>query len=105
MTILSQMQVEQAEPVTNAKTTAAPVVAPIQQIEHMSRLPTHFRIVAQIANGGGLEALALDTAGRLMNRSYGERVALHEAGHFLVAYLLGWLPRAYTLSSLDAFRT
>lgn len=59
----------------------------------------------QIANGGGLEAMALDTAGRVINRSYGERVALHESGHFLIAYLLGWLPRAYTLSSLDAFRT
>ena len=52
-----------------------------------------------------LETLALDTAGRALNRSYGQRVALHESGHFLVAYLLGWLPRAYTLSSLDAFRT
>ena len=67
----------------------------------MSRTP----ISRQIANGGGLEALALDTAGRVLKPSYGQRVALHESGHFLVAYLLGWLPRAYTLSSLDAFRT
>lgn len=28
----------------------------------------------------------------------------HEAGHFLVSYLVGILPRDYTLSSLDAFR-
>lgn len=27
----------------------------------------------------------------------------HEAGHFLIAYLLGVLPRGYTLSSLEAF--
>lgn len=33
-----------------------------------------------------------------------KRVAHHESGHFLVAYLLGLLPLAYTLSSLDAFR-
>ena len=43
--------------------------------------------------------------GGVLKPSYGRRVALHESGHFLVAYLLGWLPRAYTLSSLDAFRT
>jgi len=36
--------------------------------------------------------------------SYASRVALHEAGHFLVAYLLGLLPRSYTLSSWDAFQ-
>ena len=41
----------------------------------------------------------------MLKPAYGQRVALHESGHFLVAYLLGWLPRAYTLSSLDAFRT
>lgn len=26
----------------------------------------------------------------------------HEAGHFLIAYLLGVLPKGYTLSSLEA---
>ncbi|XP_077240596.1 stress regulated protein isoform X2 [Tasmannia lanceolata] len=29
---------------------------------------------------------------------------LHEAGHFLIAYLLGVLPKGYTLSSLEALR-
>lgn len=58
----------------------------------------------QIGNGGALEALLLDTAGRWINRDYGRRVASHEAGHFLIAYLLGILPRVYTLSTLDAFR-
>ena len=28
----------------------------------------------------------------------------HEAGHFLVSYLVGILPRTYTLSSLDAYK-
>jgi hypothetical protein len=26
----------------------------------------------------------------------------HEAGHFLIAYLVGILPKGYTLSSLEA---
>lgn len=57
-----------------------------------------------MVNGGGLEALFVDTAGRIINPSYGNRVADHEAGHFLIAYLIGLLPRTYTLSSLDAFK-
>jgi len=64
-----------------------------------------FALVAdQVANQGGGEALVVDNLGRLLKPSYGKRVAYHEAGHFLVAYLVGVLPRAYTLSSLDAFR-
>jgi hypothetical protein len=58
----------------------------------------------QIANGGGVEALLVDAAGRVVNQTYARRVALHEAGHFLVAYLLGLLPRGYELSAWDAFR-
>eukprot|EP00882_Tetradesmus_deserticola_P017448 GHRQ01018690.1.p1 GENE.GHRQ01018690.1~~GHRQ01018690.1.p1 ORF type:complete len:273 (+),score=138.28 GHRQ01018690.1:1053-1871(+) len=57
----------------------------------------------QVASSGGGEALLVDSLGRLLRPSYGQRVTLHEAGHFLVAYLLGLLPRAYTLSALDAF--
>jgi hypothetical protein len=53
---------------------------------------------------GGGEALLVDTLGRLVYPSYRQRVTLHEAGHFLVAYLVGLLPRDYALSSLDAFR-
>jgi hypothetical protein len=60
--------------------------------------------VDQIANAGGIEALIVDAAGRIINPTYGRRVALHEAGHFLIAYLLGLLPKGYTLSSWDAFR-
>ena len=58
----------------------------------------------QVANGGGLEALAVDTAGRYISSTYADRVAAHEAGHLLIAYLVGIVPRTYTLSSLDAFR-
>ena len=49
--------------------------------------------------------LSCAVAGRLLSGTYADRVALHESGHFLVAYLLGLLPRGYTLSSLDAFLT
>ena len=28
----------------------------------------------------------------------------HEAGHFLIAYLVGILPKGYTLTSLDALK-
>lgn len=67
-------------------------------------LATAFLLVAdQVANAGGLEALAVDSAGRLLSGTYARRVALHEAGHFLVAYLLGLLPHSYTLTSWQAY--
>ena len=62
-----------------------------------------FLTADQIANAGGIEALLVDSAARVLSPTYAKRVALHEAGHFLVAYLTGFLPKAYTLSSLDAF--
>ena len=58
----------------------------------------------QVVNNGGGQALLLDTTGRFLNYQYSERVARHEAGHFLIAYLLGVLPEAYTLSSWDAYQ-
>ena len=58
----------------------------------------------QIVSAGGFEALLVDSAGRILSRTYARRVALHEAGHFLIAYLLGLLPKGYTLSSWDAFK-
>eukprot|EP00250_Pteridium_aquilinum_P004002 c14256_g1_i1 orf=83-1165(+) len=57
-----------------------------------------------VVYNGGVEALLLDTVGRIVSEKYKTRVAQHEAGHFLIAYLLGILPKSYTLSSLDAYR-
>jgi len=59
---------------------------------------------AQVANAGGGEALVIDTVGRLLSTEYRQRVSMHEAGHFLVAYLMGVLPKGYTLSALDALQ-
>lgn len=58
-----------------------------------------------IATGGGVGALALDTVARAVSPRYRGRVARHEAGHFLIAYLAGVLPKGYDLSSLDAVLT
>lgn len=57
----------------------------------------------QVAYGGGFEALIVDSAGRLLDKNYAYRVAVHEAGHLLTAYLLGILPRGYSISSWDAY--
>ncbi|CAM8926036.1 unnamed protein product [Rhodiola kirilowii] len=46
-----------------------------------------------VSFNGGFSSLILDTIGHT-----------HEAGHFLVAYLMGILPKQYTLSSLEAFQ-
>ncbi|KAH7654275.1 FtsH protease domain-like protein [Dioscorea alata] len=48
--------------------------------------------------------LLLDTIAHAVSEKYHDRVIQHEAGHFLIAYLLGVLPRGYTLSSLEALR-
>ena len=58
----------------------------------------------QVGNNGGFEALIIDACGRVLNKDYAKRVAAHEAGHFLVAYLTGLLPKKYILSSVDAYR-
>eukprot|EP00803_Ostreobium_quekettii_P000684 evm.model.scf_314EXC.9 EVM.evm.TU.scf_314EXC.9 scf_314EXC:40392-45191(-) len=58
----------------------------------------------QVLYGGGLEALIVDILTRRFIPSYGERVAWHESGHFLIAYLVGLLPKEYTLSALDLYK-
>ncbi|KAK3233490.1 hypothetical protein CYMTET_56213 [Cymbomonas tetramitiformis] len=63
-----------------------------------------FKTVDQVLNAGGAEALLLDSCGRAISPEYRERVANHEAGHFLCAYLLGILPKGYTLSSWEALQ-
>nr|GEU37997.1 reverse transcriptase domain-containing protein [Tanacetum cinerariifolium] len=57
-----------------------------------------------VAFAGGLSNLFLDTIGHTISQKYHNRVIEHEAGHFLIAYLLGILPKGYTLSSLEAFQ-
>uniref|UniRef100_A0A0D9V174 Stress regulated protein n=1 Tax=Leersia perrieri TaxID=77586 RepID=A0A0D9V174_9ORYZ len=51
--------------------------------------------------GGGVRNLILDTIGHNLSQKYHNRVIQHEAGHFLIAYLLGVLPKGYTITSLD----
>ncbi|CAM8926037.1 unnamed protein product [Rhodiola kirilowii] len=57
-----------------------------------------------VSFNGGFSSLILDTIGHTVSRKYHDRVIQHEAGHFLVAYLMGILPKQYTLSSLEAFQ-
>ncbi|ACO60794.1 predicted protein, partial [Micromonas commoda] len=60
--------------------------------------------IDQVTFAGGMEALALDTLAQATSKTYVARLRLHEAAHFLVAYLMGILPKGYTLSSLDAYK-
>nr|GMD45315.1 A_TM021B04.11 protein [Ipomoea batatas] len=57
-----------------------------------------------VSFNGGFGALILDTIGHTLSEKYHNRVIQHEAGHFLIAYLLGILPRGYTLTSLEALK-
>ncbi|XAR52534.1 hypothetical protein NMG60_11020665 [Bertholletia excelsa] len=57
-----------------------------------------------VAFDGGVSSLVLDTIGHTLSQKYHNRVIQHEAGHFLIAYLLGILPKGYTLSSWEAFQ-
>lgn len=60
--------------------------------------------VDAVGFGGAGEALALDTLGRSVSAAYRTRVVRHEAGHLLVAYVLGVLPLGYSLSAAAALR-
>jgi len=60
--------------------------------------------VDKVGYNGGLEFLAVDTIGRRFSRAYEERVSRHEAGHFLIAYIMGVLPSGYTLSAWNALK-
>ncbi|KAG6701537.1 hypothetical protein I3842_08G169800 [Carya illinoinensis] len=53
---------------------------------------------------GGVGSLVLDTIGHTFSQKYHNRVIQHEAGHFLIAYLVGILPKGYTLTSLEALK-
>ncbi|KAF7817875.1 hypothetical protein G2W53_023330 [Senna tora] len=54
-----------------------------------------------VSFNGGLGNLLLDTVGHNSSQKYHNR---HEAGHFLIAYLVGILPKGYTLTSFDALK-
>eukprot|EP00262_Sarcandra_glabra_P000164 TRINITY_DN10249_c0_g1_i2.p1 TRINITY_DN10249_c0_g1~~TRINITY_DN10249_c0_g1_i2.p1 ORF type:complete len:269 (+),score=53.64 TRINITY_DN10249_c0_g1_i2:123-929(+) len=57
-----------------------------------------------VSFNGGVGSLVLDTIGHTLSEKYHNRVIQHEAGHFLIAYLLGVLPKGYAISSLEALR-
>ncbi|KAG6701536.1 hypothetical protein I3842_08G169800 [Carya illinoinensis] len=58
----------------------------------------------QVSFDGGVGSLVLDTIGHTFSQKYHNRVIQHEAGHFLIAYLVGILPKGYTLTSLEALK-
>eukprot|EP00931_Biecheleriopsis_adriatica_P022288 TRINITY_DN14363_c0_g1_i1.p1 TRINITY_DN14363_c0_g1~~TRINITY_DN14363_c0_g1_i1.p1 ORF type:complete len:408 (+),score=71.87 TRINITY_DN14363_c0_g1_i1:36-1259(+) len=51
---------------------------------------------------GSWQLLILDVLARAVNPEYENRVVQHEAARFLVGYLIGVLPKGYSLSALDA---
>nr|GMD43698.1 stress regulated protein isoform 3 [Ipomoea batatas] len=75
-----------------------------QQILYISLGLLFLLTFDSVAFNGGFGALILDTIGHTLSEKYHNRVTQHEAGHFLIAYLLGILPRGYTLTSLEALK-
>ncbi|XP_038879282.1 uncharacterized protein LOC120071223 isoform X2 [Benincasa hispida] len=75
-----------------------------QQIFYLSLGFLLFWTLDLVALNGGVGSLVLDTIGHTFSKKYHNRVIQHEAGHFLIAYLLGVLPKGYTTSSFEAFR-
>ncbi|GAA0151068.1 hypothetical protein LIER_09866 [Lithospermum erythrorhizon] len=57
-----------------------------------------------VSFGGGISGLILDSAGHILSAKYHNRVLQHEAGHFLIAYMLGILPKGYSLTSWEALK-
>ncbi|XP_052193138.1 uncharacterized protein LOC127801778 [Diospyros lotus] len=75
-----------------------------QQILFFSLGLLFFWSLDLVSYNGGVSSLVLDTIGHTVSQNYHNRVIQHEAGHFLIAYLLGILPKGYTLSSLEALK-
>ncbi|XP_057502310.1 uncharacterized protein LOC130786102 [Actinidia eriantha] len=75
-----------------------------QQVLYFSLGLLFLGTVDSVSFNGGVSGLVLDTIGHTFSQKYHNRVIQHEAGHFLIAYLLGILPRGYTLSSLEALK-
>ncbi|XP_061348465.1 uncharacterized protein LOC133293860 isoform X3 [Gastrolobium bilobum] len=75
-----------------------------QQIFYISLGLLFLWTLDSVSFGGGLGSLVVDTIGHSFSPKYHNRVIQHEAGHFLIAYLVGILPKRYTLSSLDALK-
>ncbi|KAH1079309.1 hypothetical protein GLYMA_19G239300v4 [Glycine max] len=75
-----------------------------QQIFYISLGLLFLWTLDAVSFGGGIGSLVVDTIVHSFSQKYHNRVIQHEAGHFLIAYLVGILPRGYTNSSLDALQ-
>lgn len=75
-----------------------------QQILYLSLVLLFLWTVDSVSYNGGVGSLVLDTIGHTFSQKYHNRVIQHEAGHFLIAYLVGILPKGYTLTSLEALK-
>ncbi|KAK4850542.1 hypothetical protein QYF36_007640 [Acer negundo] len=75
-----------------------------QQIFYLSLALLFLWTLDSVSFNGGVGSLVIDTIGHTFSQKYHNRVIQHEAGHFLIAYLVGILPKGYTLSSLEALK-